>query len=109
MLDAGRDVAVSIRSAPSSVNRERVAALRDPARRERILREHAELMAAVPDGLMRQLSGGFDVMFRLTDPVDYELDPSDSLAAAAARAGWRWPRAGPGRSDAAAAAPSPSA
>ena len=28
MLDAGRDVAVSIRSAPSSVNRERVAALR---------------------------------------------------------------------------------
>ena len=66
---------------------ERVAALRDPALRERILREHAELMAAVPEGLLRQLSGGFDVMFRLTDPVDYELDPSDSLAAAAARAG----------------------
>ena len=65
---------------------ERVAALRDPALRERILREHAELMAAVPEGLLRQLSGGFDVMFRLTDPVDYELDPSDSLAAAAARA-----------------------
>jgi N-acyl-D-aspartate/D-glutamate deacylase len=66
---------------------ERVAALRDPALKERILREHADLMAAVPDGLMRQLSGGFDVMFRLTDPVDYELDPSDSLAAAAARQG----------------------
>jgi len=66
---------------------ERVAALRDPALKERILREHAELMAAVPDGLLRQLSGGFDVMFRLTDPVDYELDPSDSLAAVAARAG----------------------
>ncbi|MFM7060350.1 MAG: N-acyl-D-amino-acid deacylase family protein [Actinomycetes bacterium] len=66
---------------------ERVAALRDPALKERILREHAELMAAVPDGLLRQLSGGFDVMFRLTDPVDYELDPSDSLAATAARAG----------------------
>jgi hypothetical protein len=66
---------------------ERVAALRDPALKERILREHADLMAAVPDGLLRQLSGGFDVMFRLTDPVDYELDPSDSLAAAAARQG----------------------
>ena len=66
---------------------ERVAALRDPALKETILREHAELMAAVPDGLLRQLSGGFDVMFRLTDPVDYEPTPDRTIAAMAAASG----------------------
>jgi N-acyl-D-aspartate/D-glutamate deacylase len=66
---------------------EKVSALRDPALRARIMIEHSELMAAVPEGLLRQLSGGFDVMFRLSDPVDYELDAGDSLAAEASRRG----------------------
>ena len=66
---------------------EKVLALRDPTLRARIMIEHAELMEAVPEGLLRQLSGGFDVMFRLSDPVDYELDAGDSLAAEAKRRG----------------------
>jgi N-acyl-D-aspartate/D-glutamate deacylase len=66
---------------------ERVAALTDPQRRRRILAEHAELAAALPDGLLRQICCGFDVLFELGDPVDYELDASRSLAAQAARTG----------------------
>ena len=31
------------------------------------------MIAGLPDGLFKQISGGFDVMFQLTDPVDYEL------------------------------------
>ena len=66
---------------------EKVAALRDSSLRERIMVEHAELMTTLPEGLLRQLVGGFDVMFRLSDPVDYELDAGDSLAAEAKRRG----------------------
>ncbi len=63
---------------------ERVAALRDPERRRRILDEHATMIAALPDGLFKQISGGFDVMFELSDPVDYELDADWSFGARAA-------------------------
>jgi N-acyl-D-amino-acid deacylase len=66
---------------------ERVAALRDPQRRRRILEEHATMIAGLPDGLFRQISGGFDVMFPLTDPVDYELDSDWSFGARARAAG----------------------
>src|SRR4051794_38241870 len=66
---------------------ERVAALRDPERRRRILEEHATMIAGLSDGLFRQISGGFDVMFPLTDPVDYELDADWSFGARARAAG----------------------
>jgi N-acyl-D-aspartate/D-glutamate deacylase len=66
---------------------ERVAALADPARRRRILAEHAELAANAPDGIFRQILTQFDTMFRLGDPVDYELDADWSIASQAKEAG----------------------
>ncbi len=66
---------------------ERVVALRDPERRRRILEEHAALIDGLPDGLFKQISGGFDVMFELSDPVDYELDADWSFGARARAAG----------------------
>ncbi len=66
---------------------ERLAALRDPERKRRILAEHAEMISGLPDGLLQQITSRFDVMFRLADPVDYEMDVEWSLAAEAARAG----------------------
>jgi len=66
---------------------ERVEALRDPERKRRILDEHAQLMADLPDGLLRQIAGGFDISFEMADPVNYELDASKSLGAQARRQG----------------------
>jgi N-acyl-D-aspartate/D-glutamate deacylase len=66
---------------------ERVVALRDPARRERILAEHAALMTQLPEGILRQIAGGFDITFEMTDPVDYDLDAAGSLGAEARRRG----------------------
>ncbi|MFZ4519346.1 MAG: N-acyl-D-amino-acid deacylase family protein [Microthrixaceae bacterium] len=66
---------------------ERVAALRDPERRRRIIAEHAALMEGLPDGLFRQIMGGFHILFRLSDPVDYELHADRSIAAEARAAG----------------------
>jgi N-acyl-D-aspartate/D-glutamate deacylase len=58
---------------------ERVRAMRDPARRERVLRE----LAARGEGLI----GKFDRMFQLGDPPDYEPEATTSVAARAAREG----------------------
>ena len=66
---------------------ERVVVLRDPERRRRILEEHSRIASTLPEGLLRTLSTHWDVMFRLTDPVDYELDSDWSLGAEAARTG----------------------
>jgi N-acyl-D-aspartate/D-glutamate deacylase len=66
---------------------ERVASLRDPERKRRVLEEHAALVDVLPDGILQQIVCRFDVMFSLSDPVDYELDASRSLAAEAQRAG----------------------
>jgi N-acyl-D-aspartate/D-glutamate deacylase len=52
---------------------ERLAALRDPALRERILPEIRTMR--------------FESLFEMTDPPDYEPDPSDSIGARAARHG----------------------
>lgn len=68
---------------------ERAVALADPDRRRRILAEHADLETKLPEGLLRQIVCGFDVMFEMTDPVDYDLDASASFAAEAARTGVR--------------------
>ena len=53
---------------------ERVDALRDPERKRRIVAEHAEIAAGLSPGLFQQIMSGFDVLFRLADPVDYQLD-----------------------------------
>jgi N-acyl-D-aspartate/D-glutamate deacylase len=66
---------------------ERVAALRDPERARRILDEHAAMVAGLPDGLFRQITSGWEVMFPLSDPVDYELDAGDSIGARARATG----------------------
>ncbi len=66
---------------------ERVAALRDPERKRRILEEHAALVAPLPDGLFRSIVSGWDTMFVLGDPVDYELDAGDSIGAQGRAAG----------------------
>jgi len=62
---------------------ERVVALRDPERRRRILDEHAQMAEGLEPGIFQQILCGFDVMFQLTDPVDYELHRDRSIAAAA--------------------------
>ena len=61
----------------------RVAALRDPERKRRILAEHTAMIATLPDGLFRSIVAGWDVMFALDDPVDYELDAKNSIGAGA--------------------------
>jgi N-acyl-D-amino-acid deacylase len=66
---------------------DRVLAMRDPERRARILVEHEAFVARQPEGILRQIVGEFDVMFRMDDPVDYDLDASRSLGAQAAREG----------------------
>ena len=66
---------------------ERVLALRDPERKRRVLEEHAAMVATLPEGLFRSIVAGWDVMFALTDPVDYELDAARSIGARARAAG----------------------
>ncbi len=66
---------------------EKLAALRDPERKRRILAEHAEIAATLEPGIVQQIMCGFDVIFRLSDPVDYEMDKDWSIAAEAAAAG----------------------
>jgi N-acyl-D-amino-acid deacylase len=66
---------------------ERVAALRDPERKRRILAEHAEIAAGLEPGIFAQIMCGFDVLFRLSDPVDYELHADRAIAAEARAAG----------------------
>jgi N-acyl-D-amino-acid deacylase len=67
---------------------DRVGILSQPELRSRILEEHWRFVEQLPDsGFARQVMGGFDVMFRLDDPVDYDIRPDTSIAAAAARAG----------------------
>ncbi len=67
---------------------EQVAALRDPARRARLIDEHTAAVAKL-DGMMSELVGGFHKLFPMDDPVDYEPSPADSIAGRAAAAGVR--------------------
>jgi N-acyl-D-aspartate/D-glutamate deacylase len=60
----------------------RLRALVSAEVRERILAEHG---VHTPGGFAGQLTGGFDRMFRMTDPVDYEPTPATSIAAEAKR------------------------
>ena len=72
------------RIAGSTTVEQRLAALADPAIRAQILAEHP---AAHNRGFAELIAHGFDRMFRMTDPVDYEPSAEASLAAEAARAG----------------------
>jgi N-acyl-D-amino-acid deacylase len=66
---------------------ERVAALGDPALRQRILDGHAQLTGG-PDAFAGYaFFARFDEMYVLDDPVDYNLDASRSLGALARQAG----------------------
>ena len=62
---------------------ERIAALRDPMLRARLLMEDP-LDAIIP---LARLGRRFDFMWPLADPPDYEPKPEDSIAARAARQG----------------------
>jgi N-acyl-D-aspartate/D-glutamate deacylase len=60
----------------------RLRALADGPVRERILAEHGQVKLG---GFGAQLTEGFDRMFRMTDPVDYEPTADASIAAEAKR------------------------
>jgi N-acyl-D-aspartate/D-glutamate deacylase len=62
----------------------KVAMLRDPAFRARLL---AEEPADIGVPLLTEIVTGFHKMFRLGDPANYEPAPEDSLASRAARGG----------------------
>ncbi len=66
---------------------ERVAALRDPERKRRVLAEHAEVAATLEPGILQQIMCGFDITFEMADPVDYELHTDRSIGARARAAG----------------------
>ncbi len=61
---------------------ERLAALATDEVRAQILEEHR---ADRRTGLIETITKGFDRMFRMTDPVDYEPSPDTSLEAEASR------------------------
>ena len=61
---------------------ERLRQLADPDVRTRILAEHGGYR---PEGFAGLMTNGFERMFRMTDPVDYEPGPEASIAAEAKR------------------------
>jgi N-acyl-D-aspartate/D-glutamate deacylase len=63
---------------------ERLARLRDPEVRRTLIAEHA---ASSPSGFVGILHSGYERMYPLSDPPDYEPTPSDSVAGRAAAAG----------------------
>jgi len=66
---------------------ERVAKLRDPSLRERLLGEKSVYPVPQLRVVMEMIENGTDKIFRLGDPPDYEPPPEASLAAVAAREG----------------------
>jgi N-acyl-D-aspartate/D-glutamate deacylase len=65
---------------------ERLARLRDPEVRRVLLDEHA---SSSPSGFVGILHSGYDRMYPLADPPDYEPTPAHSVAGRAAAAGAR--------------------
>ena len=63
---------------------QRLAKLAEPQTKATILAEHASYM---PEGIVATMTNGFERMFRMSDPVDYEPSADASLAAEAAKAG----------------------
>ncbi|MET0458780.1 MAG: amidohydrolase family protein, partial [Ilumatobacteraceae bacterium] len=65
---------------------EKVAALRDPERRRRIIEEHGPSTAHL-EGMASTIFAGFEKLFPMSDPVDYEPSADRSIAALAAARG----------------------
>ena len=74
----------SYRQLHSLTHDERLARLRDPEVRRTLLAEHA---ASSPSGFVGILHSGYDRMYPLSDPPDYEPTPADSVAGRAAAVG----------------------
>jgi N-acyl-D-aspartate/D-glutamate deacylase len=74
----------SYRQLHSLTHHERLARLRDPEVRRTLLAEHA---ASSPSGFVGILHSGYDRMYPLSDPPDYEPTPADSVAGRAAAVG----------------------
>jgi N-acyl-D-aspartate/D-glutamate deacylase len=74
----------SYRPLHSLTHDERVARLHDPELRRTLLDEHA---ASTPAGFVGILHSGYERMYPLSDPPNYEPSPSDSVAGRAAAAG----------------------
>ena len=74
----------SYRQLRSLTHDERLARLRDPELRRTLLAEHA---ASSPSGFVGILHSGYDRMYPLSDPPDYEPTPADSVAGRAAAVG----------------------
>ena len=70
--------------ARDSTVEQRLAALADPAVKAKILAEHKHIH---PPGMAHIIVQGFNRMFRMTDPVDYEPELKNSLGAEAERLG----------------------
>jgi N-acyl-D-aspartate/D-glutamate deacylase len=66
---------------------ERILALKDPERRQRILEGHATLTSGADAFAGYSFFGRFDDMYVLDDPPNYDLDRSQSLGATARRLG----------------------
>jgi N-acyl-D-aspartate/D-glutamate deacylase len=73
------------RIAASGTVEQRLARLAEPEIRAAILAEHDGIRPA--GGFAALLTHGYARMFRMSDPVDYEPEDSQSIAAEAARAG----------------------
>jgi N-acyl-D-aspartate/D-glutamate deacylase len=65
---------------------EKVAALRDPERRARIVAEHPVVTGRL-EGMGHTIFGGFDKLFPMDEPVNYEPAASSSVAARATARG----------------------
>jgi N-acyl-D-amino-acid deacylase len=63
---------------------QKVAELQNPTVRATLLAQHAQTF---PEGFGTQIAHGFDRMFRVSDPVDYEPAADKSIAAEARSAG----------------------
>ncbi len=63
---------------------EKAARMAEPELRATVIREHKSLNL---DGIAAHLTGAFHRMFSLTHPVNYEPDPTNSVAGLAAAAG----------------------
>ena len=63
---------------------ERLSRLRDPEVRRTLLAEHAE---SIPSGFVGILHSGYDRMYPLSDPPNYEPTPADSVAGRATAVG----------------------
>jgi N-acyl-D-aspartate/D-glutamate deacylase len=65
---------------------EMVGALRDPDRQARLVAEHPEVTGRL-EGMGHTIFAGFDKLFPMDEPVDYEPDAASSVAARAAARG----------------------